>query len=132
MNVAERHAKERVENLTKTIAGCLTPMTLQLVIDEIEDNTPEPVPEDLARFVDRMAVQLDSLIYARPRHRVTRQKAYVGFFARVDADNQLISGPSGFSGGATIQRPRLYCTPEAAIEAAKATGTEAVELISGD
>ena len=61
MNDAERYAINRIEDLTKAIAGCLTPATLRDVIDDIGANTPYPVPEDLARFASRMATQLSTL-----------------------------------------------------------------------
>ena len=52
---------KRMENLIREIAGCLTPDTLQHVIDDIDANQPYPGPEDLALFANRMAVQLASL-----------------------------------------------------------------------
>ena len=61
MSDAERYAINRIEDLTKAIAGCLTPATLRDVIDDIDANTPYPVPEDLARFASRMATQLSTL-----------------------------------------------------------------------
>ena len=57
----ERYAITRMENLIRGIAGCLTPDTLQHVIDDIDANQYYPVHEDLARFAGRMAVQLASL-----------------------------------------------------------------------
>ena len=53
----------------------------------------------------------------------TRQQAFVGYYATVDEHGALIEGK------VTIRKPRLYETAEAATEAAKEMGTEAVELI---
>jgi len=62
MTDAERYAINRLDNMTKALAGCLTPDTLRQVIDDIDANQPYPVAEDLARFANRMATQLSTLI----------------------------------------------------------------------
>ena len=62
MNQAEQYAAERVEDLTKEIAGCLTPATLTAIIDDIEDNHTTPILVSLKRFAERLTAQRDSLI----------------------------------------------------------------------
>ena len=69
MNEAERYAKDRIEryaeeriaDLTKAIAGCLTPDTLDSLIHDISIDAHDPVPEDLAQFGLRMSKQRDTL-----------------------------------------------------------------------
>ncbi len=60
------------------------------------------------------------------------QFAYAGQFSIRDKDSgKLIAGQTGFAAGATIPKPRLYETSEAAEEAAAAitwANCEAVEL----
>ena len=57
----EQYAVRRLEDMIKAVAGCLSPETLALVIDDIDANTPYPAPEDLALFANRMATQRATL-----------------------------------------------------------------------
>ncbi len=56
-----RRSNKRIDELTKAIAGCLTPETLEDVLSDITENAPSPVPADLVEFERRMAVQLETL-----------------------------------------------------------------------
>ena len=61
MTDAELYAINRMEDLIRAVAGCLTSDTLQQVLDDIEDYRSTPIPEDLARFASRMSEQLATL-----------------------------------------------------------------------
>jgi len=58
---AERYARQRIQDLTQAIAGCLTPDTLARVVEEITENASHPVAEDLADFATMMSLQRDVL-----------------------------------------------------------------------
>ena len=59
---AEHYANQRIADLTKAIAGCLTPDTLDAVGSDITDNATRPVLADLATFGKRLLAQREVLI----------------------------------------------------------------------
>ena len=61
MNDAAYPAKI-IENLTRAIAGCLTPDTLEAVARDILDNATYPMSEDLRTFASRMAEERKVLV----------------------------------------------------------------------
>jgi len=58
---AERYADDRIADLTRSLAACLTPDTLDSLIHDISVDSPHPIPEDLQQFVFRMTMQRKTL-----------------------------------------------------------------------
>ena len=54
---AERYALDRIANLTRELAACLTPQTLAAVVGEIDENCNRPVGGDLQTFARRLDKQ---------------------------------------------------------------------------
>jgi hypothetical protein len=65
MNDAERYARNRLADMTKVLAGCLTPTTLEALVQDVQANVGHPVPEDVATFVSRMIEQRGTLVDPR-------------------------------------------------------------------
>ena len=62
MYECEQYADERIEHLTKQIAGCLTPTTLMAVVRDIIADHPRPISKELTKFCRQMAMQVEVLI----------------------------------------------------------------------
>ena len=58
----ERYALDRLEDLTRELAACLTPETLAAVVMEIATSYNRPIGVDLMRFANRLADQCKVLI----------------------------------------------------------------------
>ena len=54
---AERYALDRLANLTRELAACLTPQTLAAVVVEIAASHNRPIGADLKQFANRLDKQ---------------------------------------------------------------------------
>jgi len=61
MNHAEQYAETRIAMLTREIAGCLPPSTLDEIVEAIQEHSSRPILTDLLVFANRMTEQRATL-----------------------------------------------------------------------
>ena len=57
----KKYAQDRINDLTRAIAGCLTPTTLEALQSDLTDNANHPVSRDFTDFAAAMAKQQATL-----------------------------------------------------------------------